>query len=112
MWPGFGIPAQCFLSINEIEKRRSLSRAQLTVAGDQVSVAADVDHEIYVVKISRIFVLSLHHSMGVELLEPTPGLPDNPYLDNLHAYACLGFQGHPHRLNSWDIRCWTTAPQA
>ena len=78
MWPGFGIPAQCFLSINEIEKRRSLSRAQLTVAGDQVSVAADVDHEIYVVKISRIFVLSLHHSMGVELLEPTPGLPDNP----------------------------------
>ena len=67
----------------------------MTVGGNQVSwvgggncAAADVDHEIYIVKISRIFVLSLHHSTGVELLELTPGLPDNPM--HMHAQASRG----------------------
>jgi hypothetical protein len=53
---------------------------------------------------SRIFEVSLHHSTSVELLEPTPGIPDSPYLDGLHAYARLGFQGASLQTNSWDIR--------
>lgn len=105
-----------FLSINEIEKRRSLKQSLIDgcgrpgFGGGGNCVGADVDHEIYVVKISRIFVLSLHHSTGVELLEPTPGLLDNPYLDNVHCMCMPRLPGASSQTNSWDIRCRVTAP--
>lgn len=79
------------LSINEIEIRRSLSRAQLTVAGDQVlrwgqlcrGLTSTMKY-MFVKDLSNFRAQVSNHSTGVELLEPTPGLLDNPYLDDLH----------------------------
>jgi len=112
MWHGFEIPAQCFLSINEIEKRRSLSRAQLTVGGGQVfavggnCVATDVDHEIYVVKDLSNFCAQVSIILpSWNCLNRRQAFQTNPYLNDLHAYACLGLPGASSQTNSWDIRC-------